>query len=273
MPRKAPFIYALAALAISGAALSFSTGPPVRKSGAPGDDTCVDCHNSFALNSGPGIFDITAPTEYFAGDTIDIQIDLAQAGQERWGFEATILDADDEPVGTIYRIDSSRTRTETDIPSGRVYITHTSIGTDNGTPDVAPGWTFKWIAPASSGAGTVTVYAAGNAANGANGNQGDYIYTRIAPVDEGSLLCCEGRTGDVDQAGTFPAEIDSSDLGTLVNFLFSPPGTVILPCVGEADVDGSGGPFPGRIDSTDLGTLVNFLFSPPGTVTLPTCLD
>lgn len=81
--------------------------------------------------------------------------------------------------------------------------------------------------------------------------------------------CCEGRRGDVDKAGVDPMEIDSTDLGTLVNFLFSPAGAVILPCPGEADVDGAGGPFP--IDSSDLGTLVNLLFSPPGSITIPDC--
>lgn len=83
--------------------------------------------------------------------------------------------------------------------------------------------------------------------------------------------CCEGRTGDVNLKGSPPAEVDSSDLGVLVDFLFSPLCSVALPCVYEADVDVSGGTFPGSVDSTDLGALVNYLFAPPGTVTLPDC--
>lgn len=82
--------------------------------------------------------------------------------------------------------------------------------------------------------------------------------------------CCQGnRRGDVDCSYDEPYEIDSTDLGTLVNYLFSPPGTLILCCPDEADADGMGGPFP--IDSTDLGTLVNLLFSPPGSVVIPAC--
>jgi hypothetical protein len=82
--------------------------------------------------------------------------------------------------------------------------------------------------------------------------------------------CCIGRTGNVDLLGTFPADVDSSDLGALVNFLFSPPGTVVLPCVPEADVDAQGGANP--VDSSDLGQLVAFLFaSPPGSVVLSDC--
>jgi hypothetical protein len=82
--------------------------------------------------------------------------------------------------------------------------------------------------------------------------------------------CCLGRTGNVDLTGVFPTDVDSSDLGLLVNFLFSPPGTVTLPCVPEADVDALGGPNP--VDSSDLGLLVAFLFAdPPGSVALPDC--
>jgi hypothetical protein len=81
--------------------------------------------------------------------------------------------------------------------------------------------------------------------------------------------CCVGRVGDVDMAGTFPAEVNSQDLGALVNFLFSPPGTVVLPCETEGDINVGGGENP--VDSTDLGLLVNFLFSPPGTVILNDC--
>lgn len=81
--------------------------------------------------------------------------------------------------------------------------------------------------------------------------------------------CGDQRTGNIDMTGAYPTEVDSSDLGFLVNYLFSPPGSVVLPCVPEADVDAVGGPNP--IDSSDLGMLVNYLFSPPGTVALPGC--
>lgn len=88
----------------------------------------------------------------------------------------------------------------------------------------------------------------------------------IAPISE----CCEGRTGDVDMSHDDPSEVSSEDLGELVNYLFSPPGTFMMSCPAEGDVDASGGPSP--IDSSDLGSLVNYLFSAPGTVILPDCL-
>jgi hypothetical protein len=80
---------------------------------------------------------------------------------------------------------------------------------------------------------------------------------------------CTGRTGNLDYSDNEPSEVDSSDLGVLVSFLFNDPGTVPLCSQGEADVDAQGGENP--IDSSDLGLLVNYLFSPPGSVTLPDC--
>lgn len=95
----------------------------------------------------------------------------------------------------------------------------------------------------------------------------DVLFPSMIPCFD----CCLGRTSDVDMAGALPNEIDSSDLGLLVAFLFDATGTVVLPCVPEADVNASGGPFPGSVDSSDLGVLTQYLFSTPGSVTLPVC--
>jgi photosystem II stability/assembly factor-like uncharacterized protein len=84
-----------------------------------------------------------------------------------------------------------------------------------------------------------------------------------------TFACCADRTGNVDMVGDFPTEVDLSDLGLLVDFIFEEPGTVTLPCLGEADVDALGGANP--IDLSDLGLLVDFVFLDPGTVFLPSC--
>jgi hypothetical protein len=84
-----------------------------------------------------------------------------------------------------------------------------------------------------------------------------------------NLSCCVGRTANVDEIGIFPTEVDLSDLGLMVDFLFLPPGSIVLPCVPEADVDALGGTNP--VDLSDLGILVDFLFLPPGSIILPDC--
>jgi hypothetical protein len=63
-----------------------------------------------------------------------------------------------------------------------------------------------------------------------------------------------------------------TDLGLFVDFLFLPPGSVILPCWQEADVDQVIDDENKKwVDLSDLGMFIGYMFSPPGTVTFPSC--
>jgi len=234
--------------------MAFSSGPPDGRTGGPGESNCtVACHSSFALNSGPGTLVLTAPPNYSPNDTLTISVALSQTGQLRWGFEVTVLDTNDAPVGAMVVTDAPRTQISTDITTMREYIKHTSTGTDNGTPDTAPGWSFDWIAPVSD-VGPVTFYIAGNAANGNLFNTGDYIYTTSTTVNPLPVACCIGIRGNVDNDGL--DAIDIADLVYLVAFAFG--GGPAPVCTEEADIDASGGAIP--IDIADIVYLVNFMF-------------
>lgn len=178
------------------------------------------------------VANVNRPPDITAGD------DQAVAVGEPVTLHIVAADPDNEILDITARV----------VPDGAVFADH-----GDGTAD------FDWI-PASDQTGDHQLIF-----DVTDGEATDSAVVLVSVTD----VCCVGRTGDVDQTGAFPTEIDSSDLGTLVNFLFSPPGAVVLPCPEEADVDAQGGPNP--VDSSDLGTLVNFLFSPPGTVTLPDC--
>lgn len=166
-------------LAVSG--LGFSGGPPDGRTGAPGEATCADCHGN--LNVGGGTIVVTAPTSYTPGDTVDMTLKVKQDGQMRWGFELTVLDANDQAVGTLVVTEPLRTQFSLDGPSGRQYVKHTALGTDNGTPDESPGWSFQWVSPGTD-PGPVTFYIAGNAANGNGFSTGDFIYTNVFMYDD-----------------------------------------------------------------------------------------
>ena len=240
-------------LAVSSLVLAFSSGPPDGRTGAPSESTCqVGCHNSFSLNSGDGSFAINTPATYQSGDTIDVDLALEDDGQMRWGFEITALDAGNQPAGELLVVEM--TRTQKSIPaSGRHYIKHRTAGTNPGVPDMAPGWTLKWVANGGV-SGPVTFYAAGNAANNASGNQGDFIYTASTTMEEQiPMSCCIGLTGNVD--GDPTDMIDLGDLTSLIDFLFisfTPPE-----CMAEANVDGDPS---GLVDLGDLTALIDFLF-------------
>jgi hypothetical protein len=57
------------------------------------------------------------------------------------------------------------------------FVTHTDSSNGGST------WTFQWVPPATGAPAAVTIYAAGNAANGNGDPTGDYIYTTSATLD------------------------------------------------------------------------------------------
>jgi hypothetical protein len=159
-----------------------STGPPDGRTGAPNESDCtVGCHNTYSLNSGDGSFSINdVPVQYNPGETYSLSVSIQDSGQQKWGFELTVLD-NSSSAGTLIVTDSTNTQLST--ATGRHYIKHTNTGTFDGTADGPVSWSFDWTAP-SAGTGTVTFYAAGNAANSGSGNKFDYIYTTTETSDE-----------------------------------------------------------------------------------------
>ena len=120
-----------------------------------------------------------------------ITVQVADPAQQRWGFELTArLNSDLEKgqAGDLVPVDNmTQVICEDSAPkpcaSGPQFITHTSAGTRNGTPNGAS-FQFDWTPPATN-AGPVTLYAAGNAANGNGTPTGDQIYTtsmQLTPV-------------------------------------------------------------------------------------------
>ncbi len=164
-------------------AWAFSGGPPDAVTGGPGEGLCTNCHLTNPANAPGGSMSLGGPLTYTAGDTVDITIDLARTGQSRWGFEMTVLDAANNPVGNWINADPLRTQISLP-PSGRKYVKHTAAGTNPGVANQAPGWIVKWAAPLTAGSGAITFYAAGNAANNNGFNTGDFIYTTSVTMTE-----------------------------------------------------------------------------------------
>lgn len=173
-------------------ALTNSTGALPAHTGAPGEATCstTNCHTDASgemgnLNNGPGALTIEAPTAYQPGEMITFTIRLAQPGITRFGFQATVKDANGGHVGTLDLVDGTATRF---VGTGNSYVTHRSSGTFQ--TDVAT-WSMHWIAPVAD-AGPVTIYAAGNATNTSGDRSGDLIYT------ESHTLTSDTQSGTAD---------------------------------------------------------------------------
>jgi len=172
------------ALALAtGSAFAYSSDPPDARTGAPGESTCTACHSSFPLNSGAGSLSVIGlPQEWSPLTIYDVEIELADPDAQRWGYEFTILDANGNSVGQLATLDGE---SQLSTPGNRTYAKHTFLGTHEQTT-VSSSWTVRWTSPAA-GAGDVTLYVAGNAANNNSSSSGDRIYATSVASSEGGL--------------------------------------------------------------------------------------
>ena len=160
-------------VASTGSAFAFSFGPLDGLTGAPDESNCRQCHVGNDLNDSGGSLILTIPETYVPNEVYTIVVNLSRAGQSRWGFEMAALDPDGASTGSFEA--DAEGNTQLSEAAGKQYIKQTAPGTAAGTND-AHSWEFEWTAP-DADIGPITFYAAGNAANGADGNVGDYIYT------------------------------------------------------------------------------------------------
>lgn len=130
-------------------------------------------------------------TTYTPGTKQHIKVQISDPDQARWGFQLTArLNSNPQAgrggdllvtdtAGTQVRCDAGNFGTCKD---GEVqFIEHNRPGTAAGTKGGIT-FEFDWMPPAA-GAGSVTLYVAGNAANNDGGSSGDRIYTASVQLD------------------------------------------------------------------------------------------
>ncbi|MEM8887300.1 MAG: choice-of-anchor V domain-containing protein [Bacteroidota bacterium] len=158
---------------------SFSDGPPASRTAAPGELNCTNgyCHNSFPLNSGPGMASLSGDifeNGFRAGQTYTITAKVKNEGQQRFGFMVIAYDSlSQNSGGSVSLAEPDRTQLTENQAGDRIYVTHDPANT---TADSSE-WTFNWTAPnAESSSEEVSFYAAFVAANNNNNSSGDYVY-------------------------------------------------------------------------------------------------
>lgn len=175
------------AVSSSSGANPLFNGSPV--SLANGGSLCTACHSSFDPNEGTGSVTIDAPSTFMPGETITFTVTVENTtppvGTPKQGFQVSVEDdAAVEHAGTLVIVDDENTR----FSSGEQdYVTHRSAGNEQTT------WTVGWTAPADAPE-SVTIYAAGNAANGDFSLGGDYIYTASATLARSGVANEEDAT-------------------------------------------------------------------------------
>lgn len=186
-----------------------STNPPLGKTGAPGEGSCVDCHSGSTLPaSGVVTFSFSGTNNlYIPGQTYDITI--GKSGSSKTGFQMTALDGSDVAAGVF----TAGTNSSTGSTGGRNYIRQSaSTGVDT--------WTFQWNAPTIS-AGDVTFYYALNEADGLAGSNGDQIYLGSNTVSEDISSSVEDNEFAVDMKLLNESLVTSLYLEEETNIYFS----------------------------------------------------
>jgi len=165
--------------------------------GSPGETTCntSQCHTGNVVNSGGGSIVIAAPTMpgwmYVPGQVYPISVTVSKAGTPLFGLGFEALRSTGANGGTLSITTPAETQIKVASIGGnlRSNVVHQLNG---GLTSNAHTFTFNWTAPLA-GTGTVTFYAAGNAANDNGNTSGDFIYTV-------SQVITESATGLFDYA-------------------------------------------------------------------------
>ncbi len=167
------FLFLLILTGVSSSSYN-GTRAPSKKAGAPGDGTCADsgCHNTFPLNSGNGNVSIVAPSQFSNGVPVDIEITVTDPEAVRFGFEITIMNDANENAGSFEILSTNTAKTI----GNAAYVSHFLANANNT-------WTVRWNPPAETSQQNVTIYAAGNGADGQSNRDNDRIYTTNHPME------------------------------------------------------------------------------------------
>lgn len=217
--------------AVSFNAISSSSYPPTGRANDPSQSNCtVGCHSGTLITSGNDWKNIAmvmksaktgaTKTGYQVDSTYLITLSYSQSGINKWGFEATILDASKNKAGSL----SGSGRVANSTAGSRDYVFHTSSG-NSSTGTNSTDWTFTWKAPASL-SGDLTLYMCLNAANGDNNETGDQIYAKTFTIKPSGLPIADASCPDsvTCQGNTITMKGTSTGNPTSWNWVFTGSG-------------------------------------------------
>lgn len=178
-----------------------SSSGKAAKTGAPGENTCIQCHNSNPINSSLGSISVSIAgltnSQYNAGQTYQVSVTVARTGQSLFGFSAVALNQNGQNAGTLVAGVDNHTETSSESGTSRNYVTHNFNG---GLTLNQKTFTFSWTAPAS---GNVSFYFTGLAANNNGGTTGDFVYSTSLSLSQttnqpAGLVAGEFFWGNID---------------------------------------------------------------------------
>lgn len=198
----------------AGRATAANTG----NTGGPGETTtCGSCHTGGSYGTVSLQIQLfssgttNAVTSYTAGTLYDLRVTVNHtAGTPAgYGFQLTAFrQTGNTPLADTYSSLGSNVKKKTVTTgtySGRTYCEHNGVTSSNV-------FNMSWTAPAA-GTGTVVFYAAGNAVNGANGDNLDKAGNTSLTVTEAAALSATGTVTNVNCNGGSTGAIDLTPVG------------------------------------------------------------
>jgi hypothetical protein len=184
---------------------SSTSNPPNGRTGAPGDGLCSDanCHASAGSFTGnvmvSGLPAIVSPNATYS---ITVTVNDFSGNAAKAGFQLVALDNSANNMGMIT---GNAAVASTTVTNGRNYAEHDPAKNLSGTGTAS--WTFDWTAPNAPGE-DITMYVAGNIANGQGNKTGDVIVTSTASTTVALPLAASiNNSSDPSCNGTSDGEI------------------------------------------------------------------
>jgi uncharacterized protein (TIGR03437 family) len=183
--------------------LAYSTGGPIRMTGAPvdGGTDCSSCHNTYGpANSDPnGSVTITGLGDYIPGTVQELRVNVKHPSASRWGFQLTARTYNDltQPAGSFVAQDSTvqvvcddGSQLGSPAPCSGP-LREFAEQTDAPRTPVGQGYSFnvEWIPPAQE-TGAILFYVSAVAADGDLTAAGDRVYTNSYMIQLSADASC-----------------------------------------------------------------------------------
>lgn len=170
------FVCALGYFIFAGNSNGRATVSNSGNTGAPGENTCGQCHSGGNYNASVNVQmfaqGATVPTTQFAPGntyTVKVTVNNSMGSPGGYAFQLTALTAaDNSPLSGYSNLASNvkqKTITVQNAFTGRTYLEHNGVTLNNV-------FQFNWTAPSTLNE-AITFYASGNVVNGNGGTSGD----------------------------------------------------------------------------------------------------
>jgi PKD repeat protein len=266
----------LSILIVSQIVFGNAAAPPAGKSGAPGENKCLQCHGGTAGTGSLSMVFGNNETQYVPGQVYAISVNVTDATKLRFGFQITALAGGvGATVGTFALTNTTTTSSQTATVTGhlRKYVSHRSA---NATQN----WSFNWTAPATD-IGPITFFLVGLASNNSNSSAGDKVYsltstiTAVPPPPPVAAVSVTDTSACVGTAVTFEDQSTNSPSTHTWSFPGGTPSTstaanpsVVYAVSGFYDVT----LITGNVTGADTITLTSYIhvYDLPVIIALPT---